>query len=409
MKMLAARVEDVSDDVQRVLRKFDDNHDSIIQDNELAKALSCPSLKVQDATTVAMIAAYRAESDELGLPNLSVAEFDKMIDEAAKMDDLSHKHADMLSDVGKKFAMLDANNDHRLSRDEMNRLSGSMCDDLRERILENGPISKSELKVEAEKVVHAQTAINNLFASQVAVERNWLLSSSEGLPAFVHKANPEKDVTAYVGKQGRIGDCYFEGAISALAQANPKAISKMIEDNKNGTYSVSFPGQSKIVLGKPTLAEELAFNNPSSEGSWVSVLEKAYGVLQQRKDRDFLLAPQMKLNNGGFSETVMQDFTGKPADVYHTDKLSVAQLGKIISSAMVSNRPICVGTTKKGYDSIIDEHCYSVVGFNPKGRDGGTITVRNPWKENLRTFGNLISISVKDFKNQGSKMQIGRF
>jgi hypothetical protein len=84
--------------------------------------------------------------------------------------------------------------------------------------------------------------------------------------------------------QGSTGDCYFVARLSAIADANPEVIRKMVVDLGDGTYAVRFyrNGQPEYVRvdadlywdpvsGKPTYAKL-----GRQESIWVPIIEKAY-------------------------------------------------------------------------------------------------------------------------------------
>src|SRR5262249_28273049 len=78
-------------------------------------------------------------------------------------------------------------------------------------------------------------------------------------------ANPDKPLESIkpeAVKQAFIGNCYFYGAMAALAEANPKALQDLIKDNKDGSYTVTFPGKKAITVDAPSDAELTLFPKP---------------------------------------------------------------------------------------------------------------------------------------------------
>lgn len=170
-----------------------------------------------------------------------------------------------------------------------------------------------------------------------------------------------------------------------------------------------FPGQEKIVVTRPTIAEQLVFNGASKEGSWVSVLERAYGVLEQRRSRNFGI-PQLTLNAGGMLATVIEDITGQKARSFRKGELadmSLDELRNTIRKSFESGRPMCCATTKTGFEAVVDLHGYSIVGFKPAGAEGGTVILHNVWNDSTLKYANMVSISVKQFKNCFTNLTIG--
>jgi len=87
-------------------------------------------------------------------------------------------------------------------------------------------------------------------------------------------------------RQGGLGSCYFFATLSALAQAGPEAIQKLIQDNSDGSYTVQFPDGKKETAYPEDLryARESGFDR--SDGLWPGVLFRAYA---QRVLRESLL------------------------------------------------------------------------------------------------------------------------
>jgi hypothetical protein len=87
-------------------------------------------------------------------------------------------------------------------------------------------------------------------------------------------------------RQGGLGSCYFFATLSALAQASPQVIQKLIQDNNDGSYTVQFPDGKKETAYPEDLryARESGFDR--SDGLWPIVLFRAYA---QRVLRESLL------------------------------------------------------------------------------------------------------------------------
>ncbi len=85
-------------------------------------------------------------------------------------------------------------------------------------------------------------------------------------------------------QQGIMGDCYFVSSVAAVAQMTPEIIKKMIVDNKDGTYTVTFPGNKDepITISAPTETERGMYNGSSEYGIWGSVIEKSTELTRQK-------------------------------------------------------------------------------------------------------------------------------
>ncbi|CAN5419689.1 hypothetical protein BH11CYA1_BH11CYA1_43060 [soil metagenome] len=118
-----------------------------------------------------------------------------------------------------------------------------------------------------------------------------LASNPEG-PLFVHgldSLRPEVIV------QGAVYDCRFLATVASYTAtaAGRQALYDSIKSNKNGSYSVTFPGNNETVcVSKLTDEERLLYaktkdRSGRSAGIWLAVLEKAYG--QYRNQHQDLL------------------------------------------------------------------------------------------------------------------------
>jgi hypothetical protein len=177
--------------------------------------------------------------------------------------------------------------------------------------------------------------------------------------------------------QGAIGDCYFVAAVAGLAKSDPTAIQRMIVDNGDGTYTVTFAGSRRVTVdgdlyvnssGKPS------FGQLGTDGSmWFPILEKAYAQLRGGYD---------DLDRGGTSATGINDLLGF-ADPMLTTAWDPDATWRVLSSQVEAGRPVVVGTPPNPpNDMLRPNHAYMVEGvidaggvrrvqlFNPHGFDG---------------------------------------
>lgn len=223
-------------------------------------------------------------------------------------------------------------------------------------------------------------------------------------------------------KQGMIGNCYFVSALASMAKSNPEAIRNMIKDNKDGTYTVTFPGAKNepITVKAPTEAEMGLYNNSSQNGLWASVMEKAYGQYRDNHAWIGSYTPQEAADGGGRPEKVLALLSGKEAkelDLYN-EKNDQNAVRQFLSDAFSSNPPKAVTANSRlewqgwfsgGWktegdtaDGFVRRHAFSIVGFTPDDKNGGTVTIRNPWGGKDNSTSGTISIPLNVFmKNFG--------
>ena len=189
--------------------------------------------------------------------------------------------------------------------------------------------------------------------------------------------------------QGSIADCYLAGALSSIAQADPKAIENAIKDNGNGTFDVRF--FENAGYGKPmkevkiTVDGDMPMVAGASVGKyakardkselWVGVMEKAYAQWKGGYEA---------IGNGGHASAVLTAVTGKATTSSNTSSTPANQLFKSIQTATTAHKPVTAGT--HGKDSGVDYngtgvyawHVYSVMGAVDEGGQK-FVQLRNPW------------------------------
>jgi len=235
--------------------------------------------------------------------------------------------------------------------------------------------------------------------------------------------DPLKSIAPDSVKQGNIGDCYFEAVLAGLAKANPAVIRDMIKNNRDGTYTVTFPGASTepITVKAPTEAELGTYNKGSKDGVWASVVEKAYGEYRRKHGHD-ANTPQEGADGGGWPEPVIKLLTGKDTDTIDVPNTKQADLANKLAAAFASNPPKVIAADIPADDDFIHMilntpdattsdhlyrlHEYTIVGFAPDGHGGGTVEVRNPWGHNDDTPSGTFKMPLDKFMNNFAHVAI---
>ena len=188
--------------------------------------------------------------------------------------------------------------------------------------------------------------------------------------------------------QGSIANCYFVGAISAVAYSDPKIIEDAITDHGDGTFTVRFyergPSgryEEKLVRVDddfpsygPGSSPRYAKSRDSKE-LWVSVLEKAYAALKGDYEA---------IGNGGYATEVMTALTGRNSSYYSLEYSSADRMFDLIKTGGELNPPMTAGTY--GEDDGVDYkgtgvyawHAYTLMGAV---EENGVkyVQLRNPW------------------------------
>lgn len=230
-------------------------------------------------------------------------------------------------------------------------------------------------------------------------------------------ADGVKSVRPDAIRQGNVGNCYFESALAAVAAANPQIIKDMIRENKDGSFTVTFPGANKepITVSKPTEAELGLYNGGSEHGLWAAVMEKAYGKYCNNHAWIGSYTPQDATDGGGRPEPVIELLTGKDASWKTvSDQASVAKdledafkTGKAVTADIYRDPWELIGMGKaETNDKFYRGHAYSITAFKPDGKGGGIVTIRNPWGGEKGTTSGTIDVPLNKFMKNFSAYSI---
>jgi hypothetical protein len=193
-------------------------------------------------------------------------------------------------------------------------------------------------------------------------------------------------------QQGQVGDCYFVGLLAAIARVQPDFIKKMVKDNGDGTYTVTFhtkqglsglfgsrSNQSVTVdskfwtdgHGNPVFAKKGDSDAGGKPELWVMVIEKAWAKLQ---------GSYSDIEGDKVDDNQFKAITGHGDDEIDPTDYSDAELSKKLEAAWTAKRPVTLSSfgdekskklTKNG---VVSDHEYAL-----NGAAGGLFTLYNPW------------------------------
>jgi hypothetical protein len=221
--------------------------------------------------------------------------------------------------------------------------------------------------------------------------------------------------------QGSLGDCYFVGALSAVARQSPQAIEDMFTDNEDGTFTVRFFNKKSadyVTVNRflPIHADVFAWNygranyagfggtfDSESNELWVALAEKAYVQLSEAGWTGQSASNDYAGIAFGFANIVMSQLTGDKAA-----KLSLKGSDSAIVNPFLAGNAITFATRTTGLDKgVVDNHIYVLVGYdaatetfrlyNPWGKDGEPTYpefLMLSWNEVTRNFTGAQSINV---------------
>lgn len=438
--------EDFSKEAIELFERLDKNKNGFLSETELADAVESDQFNGKDAQVLA--ALYRAQdgleelsNDEFldensGVTRNDLTEFDRLQKEDSKNREEPSKVRNWLKS-NDRFNNLDTDKDEYLSYREINKaleadnLSQTDKDNLEflkknycllenshddEFGFENDGITLDDLDYYGDRTVSKVGS---------SLQRTHDGQQNGNRQLFADSANPLASIKPESIKQGMIGNCYLEAAVASIAATQPELIRDMISENGDGTYTVTFPGapDEPITVDAPTEAELGLFNKGSKDGVWASVLEKAYGKYSQggfwRRTPNNLGGGDTACEgaDGGefFQGRAMSLLTGKGRDTDWLSLTSESALRRKLSEAFSAEpkRPVMAGIN----DSIFDDetsdgfpraHAYSVLGFDPDGEDGGTITIRNPWGGDNSSPRGMTKISLREFRKNFSDIAFSK-
>ena len=192
---------------------------------------------------------------------------------------------------------------------------------------------------------------------------------------------------SFEGVRQGLGDCPFVSTVGALVHRDPSFIKKMISENGNGSFTVSFGDGQSIKLNQITDGDIGMWTSAGTNGLWLTVLEKAYrrALLQakiphksqEEKDAESIY------DQFGSGHTV-QIFTGHEIlrvelkDIKHGTEKYVSLCQKLKTT--LANHLIIKASTSKQAGTKVPHvaggHAYAVLAYDQKS---DTLEVFNPW------------------------------
>ncbi|MCA9801382.1 MAG: hypothetical protein KC777_05320, partial [Cyanobacteria bacterium HKST-UBA02] len=428
--------EDFADEATKMFDTLDTDKNGFLNEKELAAAVESDQYNGKQAQIVA--ALYRAQhgleelsNDEWfdendGVTCKDLAEF-KTLQETDTKDREKPLKVRTWLESDDRFKNLDTDGNEYLSRSEIDKALAAAD------LSETDRTNLEFLKANYSKLEDAHDdefgwenngitmkdldyyGDNTVAKVSSTLFRTWEAQSSGNRDLYGGKSNPLDAIKPDAVKQGIIGNCYFESAVASLAATNPQAIADMIKDNGDGTFTVTFPGAADepITVDRPTEAEMGLYNEGGSNGVWANVLEKAYGKYRQSSIfRRSIMNPfggdtTSEGSEGGelLLGNAMTLLTGKGKDFDFILFSSDASLKEKLTAALCGDekRPVIAGIDGSFFDDETDDgfpnqHAYSVIGYDPEGPDGGTLTIRNPWGGGENSPRGTTKVSLKDFK-----------
>ena len=246
------------------------------------------------------------------------------------------------------------------------------------------------------------------------------------------KGNDETDVHPNDVTQGQLGDCYLLASLAAVAVKNPDLIKDMIQENPDGTYTVTFNKKnSPFAIRKPAQEEvqitvkpefpatqdgdnlDWAFADPGDmEGEnnefWVMLIEKAYAKWQGGYHNI----------EGGSPSNAMFQITGAESESLRAGSMTAERLNDLYNNNAVSvlthndlkldffgrqfdipDVTDNVDLYRKNGGDLFTDHAYYVTDVDVENE---TVAIRNPHGWNRGE----ITLTIDEFNKAFSRVDV---
>ncbi|HSN37514.1 MAG TPA: C2 family cysteine protease [Arthrobacter sp.] len=186
-------------------------------------------------------------------------------------------------------------------------------------------------------------------------------------------------------KQGDTGDCYFLAALLTVAARAPDTVQNMIQDNGNGTYTVSFHSKYDGVHNpvKATVNGDLPYsdgeplqnaieNIGGKNVSWAAIIEKAWAAANGNSYKgidgtDLSNVQDHDVHNALFAITGRVGVDRNPGGPM--TGVSFTQMQQDFTNGLVT-----LGTSNSD-GKLVSNHSYALLDVN---RSDQTVVVGNP-------------------------------
>ncbi|MFN3202722.1 MAG: C2 family cysteine protease [Bradymonadia bacterium] len=181
--------------------------------------------------------------------------------------------------------------------------------------------------------------------------------------------DPKRQVDWQKMKQKKIGDCYWLAALNTQIKRDPDFPNKAIQENKDGSYTVTLPNRGTVTVEPLTEAEMATTGN--ADGNWLAVMEKAYAKSRSSEHDD-----EYQAIHGDPIELGIKDATGNEANVDKMKDVKPTDTAKKMEDAFKNGKVVTASISKSNKYNLPDGHAYTVMGYDPVKK---TVQLRNPW------------------------------
>jgi len=181
-------------------------------------------------------------------------------------------------------------------------------------------------------------------------------------------------------RQGREGDCYLLAVLGAQLNKNPALVKAMISPREGGVL-VDFQSL-KVQVPPLTDAERALAATSGDQGTWLSLIEKAWGSMEVARRGGGLTNPLDGGGGGGNPANVIRILTGRKTisrQLVIEDGINdvINDLDYSLRLCKEDKRLACAGTDARRLPpGMVPRHAYAILDYNPRTR---LVTMWNPW------------------------------
>lgn len=237
-----------------------------------------------------------------------------------------------------------------------------------------------------ETMAFANGSLTNIFSMQKEYEFHLVHLFTSSRDMFGSKKLGIEGIA-----QGHMGNCFFVSMAGNLAFQNPDAIKNMIKPNEDGSNKVDFPDGRSIRINKLPEAVIALGSRTGNQGTWINVLEEAYGeVYKTNEPGDNSAIGLDRISRGGNIGETISLLTGHKSDTIAwksglpEDLLNIRYLlGKGVKNKSLMGAGVPFDL-KKPPPAIIVGHAYAILNYDEK-KD--VITLWNPHGNDFKPMG----------------------
>ncbi|HEY9786474.1 MAG TPA: hypothetical protein V6D17_13790 [Candidatus Obscuribacterales bacterium] len=254
---------------------------------------------------------------------------------------------------------------------------------------------------------YRETVANKLRVGGWPKTIEWLDKENASKKLFAHPESPLSSIQIEALRQFSCTEADFSAALASLTALCPHMVQRMVRDNSDGTYSVTFPGacSQPLVVVRPNQEEIANFLSDSSFGIWPAVIMAAFEKYASQNIGAHQPLPRSNVEAADAKCALLDLLTGESGHWLLLDLVDERSLALTIRNAIRQRRNmVCARWTgalcKVGRHDISGSRLHGIVGYE---QNTGTVVLFNavshdPPSKGSDTAGSIMRLSVSNFK-----------